>query len=35
MSLDNNIIIKQPIKVALLPKFSRDPKKLEEYLNKT
>jgi hypothetical protein len=35
MSLNNNIIIKRPIKVALLPRFSRDPNKLEEYLNKT
>jgi hypothetical protein len=35
MSLNNNITIKQPIKVALLPKFSRDPNKLEEYLDKT
>jgi hypothetical protein len=35
MSLNNNIIIKRPIKVALPPKFSGDPNKLEEYLNKT
>jgi hypothetical protein len=35
MSLNNNIIIKRPIKVTLLPKFSRDLDKLEEYLNKT
>jgi hypothetical protein len=32
---NNNIIIKQLIKVALLPKFSRDLEKLKEYLNKT
>jgi hypothetical protein len=35
MSLNNNITIKQPIKVALLPKFSGNLEKLEEYLNKT
>ncbi len=35
MSLNNNIIIKRPIKVALLPKFSRNLEKLKEYLNKT
>jgi hypothetical protein len=33
--LDNNIILKQPIKVAAPPKFNSDPSKLEEYLNKT
>ncbi len=35
MFLNNNIIIKRLIKVALLPKFFRDLNKLEEYLNKT
>jgi hypothetical protein len=35
MSLNNNIIIKRLIKVALLPKFSRNLDKLEKYLNKT
>ncbi len=35
MSLNNNIMIKRLNKVALLPKFSRNPEKLEEYLNKT
>jgi hypothetical protein len=33
--LDNNIILKQPIKVAAPPKFKSDPSKLKEYLNKT
>jgi hypothetical protein len=35
ITLNNNIIIKQPIKVVPPPKFSRDPNKLKEYLNKT
>jgi hypothetical protein len=35
ITLNNNIIIKQPIKVALLLKFLGDLEKLEEYLNKT
>jgi hypothetical protein len=35
MSINNNIMIKQLIKVTLLPKFSRDLEKLEEYLDKT
>ncbi len=35
MSLNNNITIKRLIKVALLSKFSKNPEKLEEYLNKT
>ncbi len=35
MFLNNNITIKRLIKVALLPKFSKNLEKLEEYLNKT
>jgi hypothetical protein len=35
MSLNNNITIKRLIKVALPLKFSSNPNKLEEYLNKT
>jgi hypothetical protein len=34
ITLDNNITLKQPIKVTTLPKFSSDPSKLKEYLNK-
>ncbi len=32
--LNNNISLKRPIKVVLLPKFNSDSSKLEEYLNK-
>jgi hypothetical protein len=35
ITLNNNIIIKQPIEVATLPKFNSNPSKLKEYLNKT
>jgi hypothetical protein len=35
ITLNNNITIKQPVKVVTPPKFSRDPSKLEEYLDKT
>ncbi len=32
--LDNNISLKRPVKVVLLPKFNSDSSKLKEYLNK-
>ncbi len=32
--LDNNISLKRPVKVVLLPKFNRDSSKLKEYLDK-
>ncbi len=32
--LNNNISLKRPIKVVLLPKFNNNSSKLEEYLNK-
>jgi hypothetical protein len=35
MTINNNITLKRLIKVVLPPKFSSDPSKLEEYLNKT
>ncbi len=34
ITLDNNISLKRPVKVVLLPKFNNDLSKLEEYLNK-
>jgi hypothetical protein len=34
MTLDNNISLKRPVKVVLLPKFNSDSSKLKEYLNK-
>jgi hypothetical protein len=34
MTLDNNISLKRPVKVVLLPKFNRDLSKLKEYLDK-
>ncbi len=35
ITLNNNIIIKWPVKVITPPKFNKDPSKLEEYLDKT
>jgi hypothetical protein len=32
--LDNNISLKRPVKVVLLPKFNSDSSKLKEYLDK-
>jgi hypothetical protein len=34
ITINNNILLKRPIKVILPPKFNNDPSKLEEYLNK-
>jgi hypothetical protein len=34
MTLNNNISLKRPVKVALLLKFNSDLSKLKEYLNK-
>jgi hypothetical protein len=34
MTLDNNISLKRPVKVAPLPKFNSDSSKLKEYLDK-
>ncbi len=34
ITLDNNISLKRPVKVAPLPKFNGDSNKLEEYLDK-
>jgi hypothetical protein len=34
MTLDNNISLKRPVKVVLLPKFNGDSNKLKEYLDK-
>jgi hypothetical protein len=34
ITLDNNISLKRPVKVAPLPKFNSDLSKLKEYLNK-
>ncbi len=34
MTLNNNISLKRPVKVAPLPKFSSNSSKLKEYLNK-
>jgi hypothetical protein len=34
MTLDNNISLKRPVKVAPLPKFNSNSSKLKEYLNK-
>jgi hypothetical protein len=35
MTLNNNITLKQPVKVVTPPKFNSNPSKLKEYLNKT
>jgi hypothetical protein len=34
ITLDNNISLKRPVKVILLPKFNSNSNKLKEYLNK-
>jgi hypothetical protein len=34
MTINNNILLKRPVKVAPFPKFNSDPSKLKEYLNK-
>jgi hypothetical protein len=34
ITINNNILLKRPVKVAPLPKFNNDPSKLKEYLNK-
>jgi hypothetical protein len=34
ITLNNNISLKRPVKVILLPKFNSDLSKLKEYLNK-
>jgi hypothetical protein len=34
ITINNNILLKRPIKVILLLKFNNDPSKLKEYLNK-
>jgi hypothetical protein len=34
MTINNNILLKRPVKVVPPPKFNSDPSKLEEYLNK-
>ncbi len=34
MTLNNNISLKRPVKVVLLPKFNSDLSKLKEYLDK-
>jgi hypothetical protein len=34
ITLDNNISLKRPVKVVLLPKFNGDSSKLKEYLDK-
>jgi hypothetical protein len=34
ITLDNNISLKRPVKVVLLPKFNSDSSKLKEYLDK-
>jgi hypothetical protein len=34
ITLNNNISLKRPVKVILLPKFNSNSSKLEEYLNK-
>jgi hypothetical protein len=34
MTLNNNISLKRPVKVAPLPKFNSDSSKLKEYLDK-
>jgi hypothetical protein len=34
ITLNNNISLKRPVKVVLLPKFNSDLNKLKEYLNK-
>jgi hypothetical protein len=35
ITLNNNIMLKQPVKVITPPKFNSNPSKLKEYLNKT
>jgi hypothetical protein len=34
ITINNNILLKRPVKVVPLPKFNGDPSKLKEYLNK-
>jgi hypothetical protein len=34
ITLNNNISLKRPVKVVLLPKFNSNSSKLKEYLNK-
>jgi hypothetical protein len=34
MTINNNILLKRPVKVIPLPKFNSDPSKLKEYLDK-
>jgi hypothetical protein len=34
ITLDNNISLKRPVKVVLLPKFNSNSNKLKEYLDK-
>jgi hypothetical protein len=34
ITINNNILLKRPVKVALPPKFNGNPSKLEEYLDK-
>jgi hypothetical protein len=34
ITINNNILLKQPVKVIPPPKFNSDPSKLKEYLNK-
>jgi hypothetical protein len=34
MTLNNNISLKRPVKVVLLPKFNSNSNKLKEYLDK-
>jgi hypothetical protein len=34
ITINNNILLKRPVKVIPLPKFNSDPSKLKEYLNK-
>jgi hypothetical protein len=34
ITLNNNISLKRPVKVVLLPKFNSDSSKLKEYLDK-
>jgi hypothetical protein len=34
ITINNNINLKRPVKVVLLPKFNSDLSKLKEYLNK-
>ncbi len=34
ITINNNILLKQPVKVAPPPKFNSNPSKLKEYLDK-